>query len=92
VASWLTVTNFCTPHIWEASEIFLDPYDFFIPVRHGNQIEIIEKEIQGQVIPKHALISLPAASPRRVSLREERESQEKPWNAVVYAEADRPII
>lgn len=77
---------------WEASEIFLDTYDFFIPVRHGNQVEIIEKEIQGQVVPKHALISLPAASPRGISLREETEGQEKSWNTVVYAEVDRPII
>jgi hypothetical protein len=57
---------------WEASDIFLDPYDFFIPVRQGSQIRVIEKEIQGQSIPKHALVGLPAASPRRVSLREER--------------------
>ena len=56
---------------WEASEIFLGPYDFFISVRRANQIEVMEKEIQGQAIPKHALISLPAASPHRVSLRKE---------------------
>jgi hypothetical protein len=59
---------------WEASELFLDPFDFFIPVRQGSQIKIMEKEIQGQAIPRHALIGLPAASPRRVSLREEREA------------------
>ena len=56
---------------WEASEIFLDPYDFFIAMRHGNQIEVMQKEIESETIPKHALISLPATSPCRVSLREE---------------------
>jgi len=78
--------------MWEASEILLDPYDFFIPVRHGNQIEVMEKEVQGQAIPKHTLISLPATSPRRVSSREETEKQEEPWNTTVYAKIDRPII
>lgn len=59
---------------WEASDIFLDPHDFFISTRQGSQIKIMEKEMQGQAVPRHALISLPAASPRRVSLREEREA------------------
>jgi hypothetical protein len=77
---------------WEASEILLDPYDFFFPVRRGNHIEIMEKEIEGETIPKHALISLPAASPRRVSPREETERQEKPWNTAIYAEGNRSII
>jgi hypothetical protein len=58
---------------WEAKEIFFDPYDFFIPIRRADQIEVIEKEIIGTAIPKQALVTLPATSPRKVSLREERE-------------------
>jgi hypothetical protein len=57
---------------WEASGIFLDPHDFFMSTRQGSQIKVMEKEIQGQAIPRHALTGLAAASPRRVSLREER--------------------
>jgi hypothetical protein len=57
---------------WEASELFLDPFDFFISARQGSQITVMEKESQGQVIPRHTLMSLPVASPCRVSLREER--------------------
>jgi hypothetical protein len=58
---------------WESSKIFLDPHDFFISTRQGSHIEVMEKEIQGQSIPRHTLIGLPAASPPRVSPREERE-------------------
>jgi hypothetical protein len=58
---------------WEAKEIFLDPYQFFIPIRRTDKIEVIEKEFIGTNVPKQALVTLPAASPRSVSLREERE-------------------
>jgi hypothetical protein len=77
---------------WENTGLFLSPYDFFVPVRRGSRIEVVEKDVSRMTIPKYALAGLPAASPRRVSPRGERERQEKPWNSAVYAEADRPVI
>jgi Replication-relaxation len=57
---------------WQREEIFLDPFDFFVPVRRGVHVEVLEKEIRPESIPKHALVALPPASPRRVSSHEER--------------------
>lgn len=79
-------------HEWGSTELFLDPYDFFVPVRRGSQIDVVEKDVSGIGLPKYALVGLPAASPRRVSPRGERERQDKAWNSAVYAEADQPII
>jgi hypothetical protein len=56
---------------WLESEIFLDPHDFFIPVRQANRTEIVEKEI-GARLPKHTLLNLVTASPCGVSSRGER--------------------
>jgi hypothetical protein len=61
---------------WETKEIFLDPYDFFFASRQGSKLEVIEKEIGGDAIPKHALISLPTTSPRNVSLRKDSKSED----------------
>ena len=77
---------------WENTELFLDPYDFFVPVRRGSRIDVVEKDVSGMAIPKYSLAGLPAASPRRVSLRGERESRDKAWNTAFYADMDRPII
>ena len=77
---------------WEGPDLFLDPYDFFVPVRRGNRIDVFEREVSDGAIPKHALIGLLAASPSRVSPREERERQDIPWNRAVYAEMERPVI
>ncbi|HJQ69589.1 MAG TPA: replication-relaxation family protein [Blastocatellia bacterium] len=76
-----------SPIGWEAEKIFLDPYDFFIPIRRADQIEVIEKEITGAgaAIPKEALVNLPATSPRRGSLREERE---RAYNYPEYTSLD----
>jgi len=77
---------------WETTKLLLDPYDFFVPVRQSNQVDVLEREIGDGAILKYALVGLPAASPHRVSSREERERQENPWNIKVYPEIDRPII
>lgn len=77
---------------WESTELFLDPYDFFVPVRQGSRIDVVEKDVNGMSIPKYVLTGLPAASPGRVSPRGERERPDKAWNSAVYAEADRPVI
>jgi Replication-relaxation len=76
---------------WTESEIFLDPYDFFIPVRRGSQINIIEKEIDADQLPTHALVTLPTTSPRSVSSREEREDQITPQNEQGYSPAVEPL-
>lgn len=62
---------------WEIREFFLDPYDFFVPVRGAKKIESIEKEIQGSALPKHALLTVPATCSRRVFLRENSDIQAK---------------
>ncbi|MFL6214540.1 MAG: replication-relaxation family protein [Blastocatellia bacterium] len=49
---------------WEDEGLFLEPYDFFIPVRQGNQTGIVEKEVGGGAIPNHALAGLPATCSR----------------------------
>lgn len=63
---------------WENMELFLDPYDFFIPVRRGSRIDVVEREVGNRAIPKYALVDLPTTSPRSISPREETEKQENP--------------
>lgn len=57
---------------WWAAGVFLDPNDFFLPVRRGENVEVVEKAVQEGNIPKYSLLHLPASTPHRVSLREER--------------------
>jgi len=57
---------------WEAEAVFLEPNDFFLPVRRGAHVEVLEKEIPEGAVPKHSLLHLPASSPHRPSPREER--------------------
>jgi hypothetical protein len=61
-----TIDNLDQEH-WEAAAIFLDPDDFFVAHGDGERPEICEREITAAAIPKHALLDLPAMSPRRVS-------------------------
>jgi hypothetical protein len=77
---------------WECVELFLDPYDFFVSVRQGNKTAVLEREVPQGAIPKYALVSLLATSPRRVSPREEREKQNKALNSNTYADEDSLII
>jgi hypothetical protein len=76
---------------WATSEIFLDPYDFFTSVRRGNQIVIVEKEIHADALPTHALITLPATSPRNVSSREERDDRVTLQNEDDYSHTVKPL-
>jgi hypothetical protein len=84
------VEKFGQPN-WERMELFLDPYDFFVPLRRGTRVDVVEREISDGAIPKYGLVGLPAASPRKASPREERERQENPWNMAAYAEVDAPL-
>ena len=77
---------------WEGAEIFLDPNDFFVPVRQGSKTAVLEREVPQGAIPKYALVSLLATSPRRVSPREERGKQNKALNSNTYADEDSLII
>ena len=77
---------------WTESEIFLDPYDFFALARHGRESTIIEKEINADALPTHALITLPATSPHSVSSREERAAQITPQNTRDDRHTDRAVI
>lgn len=63
------------PEDWLDAEILLDPDDYFVPVRKGNKVGIWEKENFGEAVPKHALITLPAVSPRSLSPRGEMENR-----------------
>jgi DNA-binding Lrp family transcriptional regulator len=76
---------------WAESEIFLDPYDFFTSVRRGSQINIIEKEIDAENLPTHALVTLLATSPRSVSSREEREARITSQNEQGYSHDVEPL-
>jgi hypothetical protein len=76
------VTHRASPHLfyfapahelegpgWETRELFLDPYDFFIPVRRGDRADAVERELEGRAILRYVLAGLPASSPHRVSPR-----------------------
>jgi hypothetical protein len=54
---------------WEADELFLEPYDFFIPARQGQGNDVAEREVNDGAIPQHALVGLPATCSRRLFLR-----------------------
>ena len=54
---------------WPEHKVFLDPHDYFVRAQVGNRIEASERQISQ--VPKHALMDLPAASPRRPSRRGE---------------------
>lgn len=58
---------------WATSALFLDPWDFFVPVQQGSRVEVVERDIYPGALPQHALITLPATSPRSISPREESE-------------------
>ena len=58
-------------HDWGNEELFLDPYDFFIPVRQGNEIEVVEREVGDRAVPQYGLAGLPAISPCSLSPRED---------------------
>jgi len=79
-------------HCWMKAGIFLDPYDFFVPVRRGAKVEIVERDIHKDALPNYALIALPAASPRSPSSREEREAQVTDENTRSNHEAAPAII
>jgi len=53
---------------WETDELFLEPYDFFIPAGKGKQGDIVERETEG-AIPQYALLRIPAACSHRVFSR-----------------------
>ena len=57
---------------WGRAAIFLDPDDFFVAVGNRDCSSIVEREVSGDAIPKHALVNLPAMSPRRLSSGEDR--------------------
>jgi hypothetical protein len=58
---------------WATSDLFLDPWDFFVPVQQGSRITVSERDIYPGALPQHALITLPATSPRSMSPRGESE-------------------
>jgi len=58
---------------WNRAAIFLEPYDFFMPVQESGQIEVKERITDDAGITQYALLNLPATSPCRFSLREERQ-------------------
>lgn len=58
---------------WQRAAIFLDPDDFFVVVGNRDCTSIAEREVSGDAIPKHALLNLPAISPRGLSSGEDRE-------------------
>ncbi|HXG65145.1 MAG TPA: hypothetical protein VNO70_08550 [Blastocatellia bacterium] len=65
----------------ETNRVFLDPDDFFIPVRQGNRIDVVERESGDRAIPTAALTGLPATSPRSLSLREDRQEEDNHWKS-----------
>jgi hypothetical protein len=74
------------------ADIFLDPYDFFACVRRGNRVEVFEHDIRRGSVPRHALITLPATSPRNISSRGESGGRITSDNATGYDPDSRPII
>jgi hypothetical protein len=68
---------------WMTSEIFLDPYDYFAPVRRGERVEVVEKEAGDKAVIRHALTALPASPPGGVSPRGERQMGDKFWQDIV---------
>lgn len=77
---------------WAASEIFLDPYDFFSLVRRGSQLTILVSEIHANALPTHALVALPATSPHSLSPREEREGNISHGYTSSFSRDDVPVI
>jgi len=62
---------------WVTKEVFLDPYDFFIPIRRAGRVEPIEKEARTGIIPKYALAALAPACSRKGFSRENHEILDK---------------
>lgn len=77
---------------WAESDIFLDPFDFFVLVQRGKCIEVYERGIHHGAIPQQALVTLPASSPRRVSPREESEESISHTYFSSYSQDDIPVI
>ncbi|HEV2707847.1 MAG TPA: replication-relaxation family protein [Pyrinomonadaceae bacterium] len=77
---------------WAKADIFLEPWDFFVPVQRGNHIEVCERDLEPEDVPQHALVALPAISPRRVSTRRESDEYISHGYHSTYEPNDLPVI
>ena len=59
------------------ADLFLDPYDFFAPLRRRDRTEIVEVPFNDTRAPSHALTTLPATLPHKHSSREETNDEVK---------------
>lgn len=77
---------------WTSAGVFLDPHDYLAVSRRGGRAQVAEKELPEGRLPRHALVSLPATSPRSLYPRGETTDAVSRRDTGVYAHEEPPVI